>query len=354
MWSIFRVMLPVAALGIGTWVGLGKPDANATMAATSRAVTSVRVPELPLSSSLPSWVSTPPFARSSESDGGTNAAAPDEDSWPHLNPRARADTAWLLAEGPAHAPGDGRRLITFTFDDGPSPETNKTLLRTLERHGIVATFFLIGRYLEGSGARADEARKCAKQLVEAGHYVGNHALDHKALTSLSHAAALEQIDESAAAIAQATGEPVFLFRPPYGAVDPWLEGVFRDRKLELILWSVDAEDMKRSDPQEIAVSIEQQLDANRGGLVLLHDVHWPSVKAFERVVRWVEQSRWDPRHPEHPGWQIVDLPTYLRATAESPQPLASASREGPDGTRRNSDARRSIVDSLPRVVKEAE
>jgi peptidoglycan/xylan/chitin deacetylase (PgdA/CDA1 family) len=289
---------------------------------------------------MPSWVSTPPFARSVD-DAGDAAAERAADLWPHLNPEARTDTAWLLAEGPARPPRDGRRLVTFTFDDGPSPETTEPLLKILDRHRVIATFFLIGRYLEGPSARAEEARRCARQIAEAGHYVGNHALDHKLLTVLSHSAAIEQIDRSAAAIAQATGQHIFLFRPPYGATDPWLEGAFRERRLELVLWSVDAEDMKRSDPGEIATSIEQQLEYERGGLVLLHDVHWPSVKALERVLRWLEQSRWDTAQPERPGWEIVDLPAYLRATAESPQPFAS--RDALENSRRDPGAHKNNV-----------
>jgi len=343
MGPALRVLLPVVALGVGTWVGLGRPDGRTTLAATSRAVGSVRVPRLPEAPSWPSWVSTPPFARSSEDDGGAETA----NSWPRLNPEDRTETAWLLAEGPSHPAGDGRRLVTFTFDDGPFPETIEPLLRILERHHVVATFFLIGRYLEGPTAHAEEARRCAKQIVEAGHYVGNHALDHKLLTVLPHAAAIEQIDQSAAAIAQATGQRVFLFRPPYGATDPWLEGVMRERQLELVLWSVDAEDMKRSDPGEIATSIEQQLEYEHGGVVLLHDVHWPSVKAVERVLRWLEQNRWDAERPDRTGWEVVDLPTYLRATAESPQPFAS--RDALESSRHDAGAHKNAVASLSHI-----
>jgi peptidoglycan/xylan/chitin deacetylase (PgdA/CDA1 family) len=290
-------------------------------------------------------VSTTPFARSADDDGGTHATDL-ESPWPRLNPQGRTDTAWLLAEGPYHPPEDGRRLVTFTFDDGPFPETIEPLLRTLERHQVVATFFLIGRYLEGPSAHAEEARRCARQIALAGHHVGNHALDHKLLTTLPHAAAAEQIDRSAAAISQATGQSVFLFRPPYGATDPWLEGAIRERQLELVLWSVDAEDMKRSDPGEIATTIEQQLDYEHGGVVLLHDVHWPSVKAVERVLHWLEQSRWDSQHPERPGWQIVDLAEYMRATAESPQPFAS--RDALESSRRDAGAHRNAVAVLSR------
>ena len=55
----------------------------------------------------------------------------------------------MLAEGPAHAPDDGRRVVTFTFDDGPFPETTPAILEILAKHRVRATFFWIGRYLDG-------------------------------------------------------------------------------------------------------------------------------------------------------------------------------------------------------------
>ena len=81
--------------------------------------------------------------------------------------------------------------------------------------------------------------------------------------------------------------------------------------------------MKKTDPDEIVAGLEAQLEYKQGGVVLLHDMHWPSVKAFNRLLRWMEGQRWDPAHPEKPGWDIVDLAEYLRATAASPQPYAN-------------------------------
>jgi peptidoglycan/xylan/chitin deacetylase (PgdA/CDA1 family) len=261
------------------------------------------------------------------------AAVPDPTPpLPELNTQASTERAWLITEGPAHGPRDGRRLVTFTFDDGPSPDTAPAVLRILGDHKIRAAFFFIGGYLEGSSRRAAETRDWARRIADAGHYVGNHTFDHRMLTGLTHASALAEIDESAAAIEQATGKRPWLFRPPYGALDSWLEGALRDRRLELLLWNIDVQDMKRTDPDEILRSLQEQLEYKQGGIVLLHDVHASSVKAFGKLVRWLEEGKWDPKHPDQRGWEIVDLGEYLRATAASPQPYAS--RDGLELARR--------------------
>jgi peptidoglycan/xylan/chitin deacetylase (PgdA/CDA1 family) len=243
--------------------------------------------------------------------------------FPHPNPDANAERAWLLAEGPLHPKGDGRRLVTFTFDDGPSPEMEPPLLKVLETHHVRATFFYIGEYLAGGSSRAAEVRDCAKQVAAAGHLIGNHTMDHKLLTTMPKAAALAEIDESEAAIEKALGRRTSLFRPPYGQLDSSLEEALRERHGDLVLWSIDVEDVKKTDPDEILHALQRQLIYKQGGIVLLHDVHAPSLKAFHRLVHWLLASKWDREHPERPGWDIVDLEEYMRATAASPQPYAN-------------------------------
>jgi peptidoglycan/xylan/chitin deacetylase (PgdA/CDA1 family) len=309
-------MVPVVALGVGTWLGLGRPDARTAFAQGARAIESVAGAA---HEAAPSVV--PPLEREPSTVDASSLPDPPP-PWPRLNPEDSGERAWLLAEGPARS-RDARRLVTFTFDDGPFPETTPTVLHILELRRIRATFFLIGKYLDGDDRRAAETRQWAKRIADAGHFIGNHTFDHRLLTGLPHAAALAEIDDSATAIERATGHRPVLFRPPFGEVDGWLEGALRERRQELLLWSVDVEDMKRENPDEIAQLLEQQLSYKQGGIVLLHDMHWPSVKAFNRLLRWLDQDKWSAAHPEKPGWAVVDLPEYLRATAAAPQPYAN-------------------------------
>jgi peptidoglycan/xylan/chitin deacetylase (PgdA/CDA1 family) len=311
-------MVPVLALGVGSWVGLhsGPPAQRGSAAGAFGGDSRVSVTHKDTSPAMPPLDRAPPALDSS-------VIADPGPPWPELNLQDSTERAWLVAEGPAHPPTDGRRLVTFTFDDGPSPDTAALVLRTLEEHRIRASFFFIGEYLEGRDRRAVETHEWAKRIAAAGHYVGNHTFDHRMLTSLPRASALIEIDRSAAAIESATGKRPILFRPPYGALDPWLEAALRDRGLQLLLWNIDVQDMKRSDPDEILRALQEQLEYNQGGIVLLHDVHAPSVKAFAKVVRWLESDKWDPARPERRGWDIVDLGEYLRATAASPQPYSS-------------------------------
>lgn len=220
--------------------------------------------------------------------------------------------AWLLSEGPSREPG-GERLVTLTFDDGPDPDTTPSVLKLLDKHHVRATFFFIGRYLDGKKRRAVASRKAAQDIAAAGHLIGSHTHDHDLLTTDTHTQVLDQIDEGIASIERAIGRRPDLFRPPYGQLDSFGEQAIAERHLGLVLWSVEAGDMQDPDEATMYQQLVEQLDYAGGGLVLLHDVKWPTVHVLARLLDWLDAKK----------FSIVDLPTYFRATREHPQPYAS-------------------------------
>src|SRR5262245_35293244 len=68
-----------------------------------------------------------------------------------------------------------RRLRTpsdffLTFDDGPDPVGTRRVLDVLAKHKALATFFVIAE-------KADP--QIIARILDAGHAIGNHSLDHK-------------------------------------------------------------------------------------------------------------------------------------------------------------------------------
>src|SRR5947209_897594 len=60
--------------------------------------------------------------------------------------------------------------VALTFDDGPAPETEQ-ILDTLNRYGVKATFFMIGRQVE-------RYPRIARRVADSGHKIGNHSYSH--------------------------------------------------------------------------------------------------------------------------------------------------------------------------------
>jgi peptidoglycan/xylan/chitin deacetylase (PgdA/CDA1 family) len=157
-------------------------------------------------------------------------------------------------------------------------------------------------------------------MAAAGNFIGNHTHDHELLTSLSHTEALAHIDSGYRAIERVLGKKPVLFRPPFGQLDSFTEQALAARGAEVVLWSVEVQDMKQKDTEAMLESLEHQIDHAGGGIVLLHDIRWSTVAVLPRLLEWLHARRYDPARPKRVGYEIVDLPSYLRATAERPTP----------------------------------
>lgn len=223
-----------------------------------------------------------------------------------FNRDADLDRAGILAEG-AESSGE----IALTFDDGPGTETTSEVLRILSAHKVKGAFFLTGRRLEGPGVVADMNRSMARAIVAAGHTIGNHGLDHLAVNKHDVGWNLEQIESSARLITDATGVPVRYFRPPYGKMGSAAQSILAARRDELVMWTIDAQDTREVDPEKIAARLIAQLLFAGQGIVLLHDLRGPSVRALSMLLDWLEA---------HPRYTVVDLPTFLAHAAARPWP----------------------------------
>src|SRR5436190_24074768 len=80
----------------------------------------------------------------------------------------------------------GTRQLALTYDDGPNDPHTLRLLEVLAKHNVCATFFLIGRYVK---QRSDTAR----EVVQAGHCVGNHTFTHPLLIFKSNSELREEL-----------------------------------------------------------------------------------------------------------------------------------------------------------------
>jgi len=156
----------------------------------------------------------------------------------------------------------GNRQLALTYDDGPNDPHTLRLLEVLARHNVRATFFLIGRFVQ---QRPDIVR----EIVKAGHVIGNHTFTHPLLTFKSAAEVRKELTDCRSAIQDAVGEHANLFRPPFGGRRPAVLRIARELGLEPIMWNVTGYDWNAPPAVVIEKKVSSQI---RGGdVILLHD-----------------------------------------------------------------------------------
>ena len=173
-----------------------------------------------------------------------------------------AAVASVLAYTPFVREGSERaREVALTFDDGPGPYT-PAVLSVLERYGVHATFFVIGRMLQYFGAST------ARELRD-GDVIGDHTETHPALARLSPHDQYEQLFEQIARVELLGGPRPVLFRPPYGSFDATTMSELRRLHLLMVLWSVDTSDYAQPG---VATIVQRALaGAHPGAIILMHD-----------------------------------------------------------------------------------
>ena len=164
------------------------------------------------------------------------------------------------------------KYIALTFDDGPSRKYTPILLDGLKERGVQATFFLMGKNIEGE-------EDIVKRMSEEGHLIGNHSYEHIQLTKAGAKAVCEAVEHTQEQIEAITGKRPEYIRPPYG---DWNEELEEEIGMTPVLWSLDSLDWKLKDTGKI---IRQVLkDVKDGDIILLHDIFPSSVEAALELI----------------------------------------------------------------------
>lgn len=192
------------------------------------------------------------------------------------------------------------KRIAFTYDDGPNDPHTLRLMEVLEKQGARATFFVIGRYVQ-------RHPDIVRDLLKAGHALGNHTLTHPHLIVSSSTETRIQLEECQRAVERASGETLRLFRPPFGGRRPRTLRIARSLGLEPIMWNVTSWDWRIPPAAKIVESCERQM---RGGdVILMHDGSHdaPGADRSQSVIATrMLMERWKEK-----GYEFVTVPEMM-------------------------------------------
>jgi peptidoglycan/xylan/chitin deacetylase (PgdA/CDA1 family) len=156
--------------------------------------------------------------------------------------------------------------VALTFDAGANADGVASILATLQRDHVPATFFLTGNFVRAYPA-------AAKQIAAAGFVIGDHTITHRYLTQLSDATVRTEIVGAAQQIRTVTGvSPVPLFRFPYGDANARVISIANAVGFVPVRWTVDTLGWEGNEGHiSAAVVISRVIAGLRPGeIVLMH------------------------------------------------------------------------------------
>jgi peptidoglycan/xylan/chitin deacetylase (PgdA/CDA1 family) len=175
--------------------------------------------------------------------------------------------------------------LTLSFDNGPEPEVTPHVLDILGKHGIKASFFVIGEKLADP-----ERRRLSARAHEEGHWIGNHTYTHTVPLGQQRdpAAALHEIARTQDLIGD-LAHPKRWFRPFGGG------GHLDDRLLKpsvvdylcrggysCVLWNSVPRDW--DDPEGWTDRALAQCRAQAWSLMVLHDLPTGAMRHLEGFI----------------------------------------------------------------------
>jgi peptidoglycan/xylan/chitin deacetylase (PgdA/CDA1 family) len=126
------------------------------------------------------------------------------------------------------------KIVALTFDAGANANQVPSILATLRDKNVKGTFFLTGDFVN---AFPDQSR----QIVAAGHRLGNHTVNHPHLPTLTDARVRAEVSDATTSIRGVTGkDPAPLFRFPYGDQNAHVISLVNDLGYVPIRWTVDS------------------------------------------------------------------------------------------------------------------
>jgi peptidoglycan/xylan/chitin deacetylase (PgdA/CDA1 family) len=156
----------------------------------------------------------------------------------------------------------GTRGVALTFDDGPDPASTPLIIEMLKKHGIKAHFFIVGR-------KAAAHPELIRLILDNGHTLGNHTMNHDTLIMLKTESRLNKEISSCQDVLKGFGITAYTFRPPAGIVNPKLGPVLYRLGLYCVMFSIRGYDFGNRRIGNIGRNILNNIKDSC--IIMLHD-----------------------------------------------------------------------------------
>ncbi|ARX86581.1 polysaccharide deacetylase [Streptomyces alboflavus] len=176
----------------------------------------------------------------------------------------------------AHSPR-GRPEVALTFHGQGDPGTARAVLAEAERAGARVTVLAVGTWL-------DAHPRMARRILDGGHDLGNHTLNHRDINALPERAAYAEITGCADRLRRLTGGIGNWFRPSRAQrASPLVARLARRAGYPHVL-SYDVDSLDFTSPGAAAVTRTVADGARAGSVVSLHFGYADTVAALPAVL----------------------------------------------------------------------
>lgn len=218
-------------------------------------------------------------------------------------PVANASQEYLRNFDALYVGDANQKEIYITFDAGFENGNTERILDALKKHGVKATFFLVGNYFETQP-------ELVKRMAEEGHTIGNHTYSHPDMSKIGDIQSFQtELQKNEALYRDILGsEMPKLYRPPQGKFCEENLKMAQQLGYSTVFWSLAYVDWYADDQPTPEQAFSKLLPRiHPGAVVLLHSTSSTNAEILDELL-----TKW-----EETGYSFGDLEAYCAAQKTS-------------------------------------
>jgi peptidoglycan-N-acetylmuramic acid deacetylase len=170
------------------------------------------------------------------------------------------------------------KVLYLTFDEGYENGYTGKILDTLKEKNVKAIFFITGPYLE-------KEKELIQRMIDEGHQVGNHTINHPSLPSLSDKKVEDEVLDLDRKFYEEFGKTMKYLRPPMGEFSERTLSITKSLGYTNVFWSFAYRDWETDNQKGKDHAYNTVINAlHPGEVMLLHAVSKDNAEALGDII----------------------------------------------------------------------
>ena len=180
-----------------------------------------------------------------------------------------------------------KKYVYLTFDNGYEAGYTSKILEVLKQNNVTATFFITAHYL-------NTQEDLVKQMIDEGHIVGNHTVNHKSMPNLSDEEIKKEVMDLHQAIYSKFNYEMKYIRPPKGEYSERSLSVTNSLGYKTVMWSFAYEDWdEKNQPEEEKSKQKIINNLHNGEIILLHATSKTNTNILDSVIKEIKNQGYE-------------------------------------------------------------
>ena len=185
---------------------------------------------------------------------------------------------------------ENEKVVYLTFDEGYENGYTSKILDSLKSNNVKASFFVTGPYVQNN-------KELVKRMIDEGHIIGNHTINHPSLPSKSVTQVEQQIIELDRMIYDTWQVNIKFMRPPMGEISERVLAQLKDLGHTTVMWSFAYKDFDVDDQKGVDYAHDIIMEnIHPGAILLLHAVSKDNANVLDRVIKSIKTEGYEIRN----------------------------------------------------------